>query len=79
VAALARAQFLDQLEAALARLPAKQGRAFVMCEGLEHETGEVCKALGVTPNHLGVILHRARARLRAAVAPQWRGAAPLLA
>jgi RNA polymerase sigma-70 factor, ECF subfamily len=78
-ATLARRQFVREVDAALATLPLKQGRALVLCDWMEHDTGEVCRELGVTPNHLGVILHRARNRLRAAVAPQWRGAAALLA
>lgn len=76
---LARRQFLNQVNSALATLPPKQGRAFVLCEWMEHETHEACRELGVTPNHLGVMLHRARQRLRAAVAPQWAGGAALLA
>jgi RNA polymerase sigma-70 factor (ECF subfamily) len=76
---VARRQFVRQVDAALARLPAKQSRALVLCDWMEHETGEVCRELGVTRNHLGVMLHRARGRLRAAVAPHWSGGAALLA
>lgn len=71
MASLASRQFTQQVDAALAKLPAKQSRAFVLYECLERETHEVCEELNVTPNHLGVILHRARNRLRAAMAPQW--------
>jgi RNA polymerase sigma-70 factor (ECF subfamily) len=71
VAQLARRQFTRQIDAALAQLPAKHSRAFVLYECQERETQEVCAALNVTPNHLGVILHRARNRLRAVMAPQW--------
>ncbi|MBL8362562.1 MAG: sigma-70 family RNA polymerase sigma factor [Rubrivivax sp.] len=72
VATLARRQFVRQVDAELARLPARQSRAFVLAACLEQETDEVCEALDVTPNHLGVILHRTRSRLRDAMAPQWR-------
>jgi RNA polymerase sigma-70 factor (ECF subfamily) len=78
-AILARRQFVRQVNAALAALPAKQGRAIVMCDWMEHDTGDVCRELGVTRNHLGVMLHRARGRLRAAMAPQWTGGAAQLA
>lgn len=71
MAILARRQFVRQVDAALASLPTRQSRAFVLSACLEQETDEVCEALDVTPNHLGVILHRARSRLRAAMAPQW--------
>lgn len=79
LAILARRQFVRQVDAALATLPAKQSRAVVLCDWMEHETAEICRELGVTRNHLGVMLHRARGRLRAAVAPQWSGSAALLA
>lgn len=72
VASLARRQFVRQVDAALAALPSRQSRAFMLSACLEQETDEVCMALDVTPNHLGVILHRARSRLRDAMAPQWR-------
>jgi RNA polymerase sigma-70 factor (ECF subfamily) len=72
-AALARRQLFGRVDAALAALPPQQGRAFVLREWLGEETGAVCRELGVTPNHLGVILHRARGRLRQALAPQWGG------
>ncbi|MFO1273172.1 MAG: sigma-70 family RNA polymerase sigma factor [Rubrivivax sp.] len=73
-ASLARTQLLTQLQDALRTLPPQQGRAFVLRECLEAETDEVCRELGVNANHLGVILHRARHKLRAALAPQWRPA-----
>lgn len=72
LAALAQRQFARQVDAALAKLPPMQGRAFMLYECLEHETHEVCEALNVTPNHLGVILHRARHRLREVMAPRSR-------
>ena len=45
--------------------------SLVIQRGQWRDTDEVCEALDVTPNHLGVILHRARSRLRDAMAPQW--------
>lgn len=79
LAALARRQFASDVRTALHALPAKQGRAFTMCEWLDRDTSEACGVLGVTPNHLGVILYRAKRQLRAALAPHWAGGAPLLA
>jgi RNA polymerase sigma-70 factor (TIGR02943 family) len=78
-ATLARRQFAQQVDAAMAALPSKQSRAFMLYECLEQDTGDVCAQLGVTPNHLGVILYRARNRLRKAIAPQWHGSAALMA
>lgn len=71
---LAQRQLVAHVDACLQRLPARQGRAFVLREWLGEETEAVCRELDVTANHLGVILHRARARLRdtvgAVVRPQ---------
>lgn len=79
LATLARRQFVAEVDAALAALPPQQGRAFVMREWMDHDTDEVARELGVTRNHLGVMLHRARARLRESIGAHWQGAAPLLA
>ncbi len=78
-ATLARRQFLRQVDHALAGLPPQQGRAFVLRECLDQDTEDVCRELGVTANHLGVILYRARHGLRSALAPQWNSAAALAA
>lgn len=79
LATLARREFAQQVDAAMATLPARQSRAFMLYDCLEQDTGDVCAELGVTPNHLGVILFRARNRLRKAMAPQWHGPAALMA
>jgi len=72
---LAQRQFVAQVDACLRLLPPQQGRAFVLRDWLEEETDEVCRELGVTANHLGVMLHRARQRLRAALVAQGMPAA----
>jgi RNA polymerase sigma-70 factor, ECF subfamily len=61
---LAQAQFVALVDRCLAALPAPQRRAFVLREALGAETPEVCRELGVTANHLGVMLHRARRSLQ---------------
>jgi len=48
----------------LERLPAKTSHAFVLREVLGLSTEEVCLALGVTPAHCWVLVHRARRGLR---------------
>ena len=57
-------EFLDCLRRALAELSDSQAEAFVLTqiEGLSNE--DAAKAIGVTINHLNVLLHRARAALR---------------
>ncbi len=68
---LMRQQFVQQLERGIAALPAKQGRAFVLRDCHEGETDDVCQELGVTANHLAVMLHRARYSLRGALQGHW--------
>lgn len=64
---LSRRQFMAQFEQVIRQLPAQQGRAFLMRNWMEAETADICSELGVTANHLAVILHRARQRLRGAL------------
>lgn len=59
-----RAQFRAALTRALGRLPRAQARAFVMRDGLGHDTSEICSELGVTAGHVWVMLFRARLALR---------------
>ena len=66
-----RRQFVAQLDSCLQALPPKQGRAFVLRNGLEAETTDICSELGITANHLNVMLHRARKHLRATLQAQW--------
>lgn len=68
---LGRHQFMGQLGKALRALPPKQAQAFMLRNWMGEETSCVCERLGVTPNHLGVILHRARSGLRASLSPSW--------
>jgi RNA polymerase sigma-70 factor (TIGR02943 family) len=72
---LAQRQFVARVDACLRTLPPQQGRAFVLREWLEEETDDVCRELGITANHLGVMIHRARRKLRATLGPQRLGAA----
>lgn len=56
---------LSLVERSLGRLPPRSAQAFVLREVMGLSTEEVCRALGVTPTHCWVLVHRARARLRA--------------
>ncbi len=49
----------------LERLPSRSAQAFVLREVLGMDTAEVSRLLRVTPAHCWVLVHRARARLRA--------------
>ena len=62
--ALARGEMWDQLGACLEGLPDRQRVAFTLREVEGFDTSEVCNILDVTANNLGVLLYRARNRLR---------------
>ncbi|MEO7105271.1 MAG: sigma-70 family RNA polymerase sigma factor [Rhodoferax sp.] len=64
-------QFFVILEACADKLPASQGRLFLMREWLELSSEEICKELQLTPTNLYVQLHRARLRLRECLELNW--------
>ncbi len=68
---LGRRQFMTILEACTEKLPAVQGRLFLMREWLELSSEEICKELALTPTNLYVQLHRARLRLRECLELNW--------
>jgi RNA polymerase sigma-70 factor, ECF subfamily len=57
-------EFLDSLRDALAELPEAQSAAFMLTQIEDISNEDAAAAVGVTVNHLGVLLHRARATLR---------------
>jgi RNA polymerase sigma-70 factor, ECF subfamily len=69
--ALARRQFMTQFAHCIKTLPAQQGRAFLLRNWKEEDTEEICRQLGVSANHLGVMLFRAKRSLRAAMQALW--------
>jgi RNA polymerase sigma-70 factor (TIGR02943 family) len=71
---LSRNQFLETLEICVQQLPVAQGRIFLMREWLELPTVEICKELSITTTNAGVLLHRARLRLRECLQLRWFGA-----
>lgn len=64
-------QFMAVMEACTQKLPAVQGRLFLMREWLEMSSDEICKELALTPTNLYVQLHRARLRLRECLELNW--------
>jgi len=66
---LAQRQFMVQFDRVIRQLPRQQGRAFMMRNVMDADTDDICSELGVTANHLAVMLHRARQRLRTALQP----------
>ena len=70
-AAISNKQFLAVLDACLNRLPPQQARVFLLREVVELETEEICLELGLQPNNIHVILHRARLGLRGCLERRW--------
>jgi RNA polymerase sigma-70 factor (TIGR02943 family) len=70
---LSTQQFFKVLEACTEKLPASQGRIFLMREWLELSVDEICKELNLTSTNLYVQLHRARLRLRECLEINWFG------
>ncbi len=68
---LEQRQFFETLQACVDRLPPKIGRVFMMREWLEQETDVICAELGITANHCGVMLYRARMALRECLGQRW--------
>lgn len=64
-------QFFEVLEACTTKLPATQGRLFLMREWLELSSEEICKELDLTPTNFYVQIHRARLRLRECLELNW--------
>jgi RNA polymerase sigma-70 factor (ECF subfamily) len=60
-------EFLQDLRVALTRLPHSQAAAFVLTQIEEVPYADAAVALGVTVNHLNVLLYRARATLKASL------------
>lgn len=68
---LSRRQFMALFDQSLKTLPPQQSRAFVLRNLREEDAESICAQMGVTTNHLWVILHRARNQLRASLQPHW--------
>lgn len=70
-ASFERNEFWQVFESCLDKLPAKQGRIFMMREFIELSSAEMCASLGISGSNLHVILHRARLRLRECLENHW--------
>ncbi len=71
---LASSELGGAIRACVERLPAPLRAVFVLREMQELDTAEICKIVGRTVTHVGVQLHRARARLRSCLEAQgWKG------
>lgn len=61
---VASSEARDAIQACLDDLPVLQRQVFVLREIEQRDAGEVCNTLGKTVTYIGVLFHRARARLR---------------
>ena len=66
-----RAEFWAVFRTCLQALPDRIGQAFSFRVLDDMNPDDVCKVLSVTPTNLWVMLHRARARLRACLEANW--------
>lgn len=64
---------LLQLDRAISGLPPRQRQVVTMREIGGMSAGEICAVLGISPANQRVLLHRARAALRAALTGYYRG------
>jgi RNA polymerase sigma-70 factor (ECF subfamily) len=68
---LVNKEFQAVLKSCLSRLPGKTALIFLLREVDGVSSQEICKDLGVSPNNLWVILHRARMALRRCLDVHW--------
>lgn len=68
-AALSDAELGHAVKGCVEKLPATQRRAVELKMLEDHDSEAVGRALGITTNYLGVLLHRARAHLRHCLTP----------
>ena len=59
----------ERLRLSLAKLSPQQAETFYLRYMEEMDYGEIAEALGIDVNQVGVVLHRARSRLREILAP----------
>lgn len=66
-------EFQEVLQRCLSRLPTRVAQAFSLREIEAVPSEEICKDLGLSPNNLWVMLHRARMGLRRCLEVHWFG------
>jgi len=66
-------EFWEVFEGCLDEVKEPARQAFVLRVLEDQTTEEVCKVLGITPNYLWVLLHRAREQLKVSLHARWSG------
>jgi len=72
-ASLQSRDFFRVLTACTEKLPGQAAQVFLLRELDGQETSDICATLAITPNHLFVLLHRARLALRRCLELNWFG------
>jgi len=70
------AEFWQQVRKCFGALPERQAQIFALRTFDELEAEDICKQTGISATNLWVLLHRARARLRACLEESWFTAEP---
>jgi RNA polymerase sigma-70 factor (ECF subfamily) len=68
---LEKKEFRDTLMGCLAELPSRMAHVFALREIEQLEGEEVSRVMEISSNNLGVLLHRARHRLRLCLEINW--------
>lgn len=69
--ALAHRRLLEALDRCVRELPERTGETFILRDVVGFNTAETCAALAVSESNCAVMLHRARARIRHSLDPEW--------
>ena len=64
-------EFFDVLQRCVQALPGRHGDVFALYQLQQHSSESVCEALGISPSNFGVIMYRARLRLRQCLEVNW--------
>ena len=69
--ALMRRRLAEAVEKCVRKLPRRTAETFVLRDVAGLSTAETCRVLSVSETNCSVMLHRARARIRASLDPVW--------
>jgi RNA polymerase sigma-70 factor (TIGR02943 family) len=70
---LRQKEFCEIFHRCLSKIPDRMAQVFLLREVDGHKGDEICTLMGISPTNLGVILYRARMRLRRLMEIEWFG------